>query len=291
VTATRVVTRSIEVTAVATPPAGQTPQAQGSTTTTNTATTNTATSTGTAAGVQEVAGRSILASTLLHTGFNTSDSQVDGDISDLILNLQNGQVLYALLSYGGVLGAGGKTAALPLSALSWGDADQPTLNVEGQRLNDFQGVGDDWPTATDNTWDADIRNFLQGAGIDAGFDAGQTAGQVSRVSQLIGTPMGEGVANNYQIQDFIISLGDGRAAYAILAPIGSAAGIAWRVLPMSAFERTDQGLVLKSDFSQDLLDQAPEFNEGDFAGKNLLDQNFDQAWRDFWAKAGYPVTE
>jgi len=302
VTSTRVVTDSVEVTAVATPKAGQTPQAR-QTPQAQGATTGVAAN---GAGVVDIGNRSILASTLLDTDFHTSDGQVTGEVQDIVIDRQTGQVLYLMLEYGGVLDVGDVDLPAPLKAFTWGDDDQLVLNVEGDRISNFEGVGNDWPAAQDGTWDTDVRNFWKDAGFDVDFDAAQTGSEFARVSNITGNALGDAGFDNANVEDLIIDLGQGRASYVLLSSaVGAGTGTGtgavtntnatagiddgWLIVPFGAFVRTDNGLGVNPQFDAGLLEQAPRFNAPDFGDVRLFDENFDQEWRSFWEKAGFPV--
>lgn len=58
-----------------------------------------------------------------------------GDIKDLVLNPMRGNVVYVVVSYGGLLGMGDKLFAIPWSALRWStDQDYYVLNMDKEAL-------------------------------------------------------------------------------------------------------------------------------------------------------------
>jgi sporulation protein YlmC with PRC-barrel domain len=76
-----------------------------------------------------------------------------GNIEDFMLNTDNGEVEYAVLSFGGWLGVGDKLFAVPLEAMQL-DTESKCfiLNESKERLKDAPGFDkDNWPgtSATD----------------------------------------------------------------------------------------------------------------------------------------------
>jgi sporulation protein YlmC with PRC-barrel domain len=76
------------------------------------------------------------------TGDSVCNTQGEnlGKIKDIMLDLRNGQVGYAVLSFGAFLGMGEKLFAVPWNALTL-DAENKRfiLNVEKDRLKDAPG--------------------------------------------------------------------------------------------------------------------------------------------------------
>src|SRR5262245_17673382 len=90
----------------------------------------------------------------------TGDKVVDvqgenlGKISDIMLDVQRGQIAYAVLSSGGFLGMGDKLFAVPWNALTL-DADRKcfVLAIDRDRLKAAPGFDKDaWPAMADPQW-------------------------------------------------------------------------------------------------------------------------------------------
>jgi len=77
-----------------------------------------------------------------------------GKIEDFVMDLESGQIAYAVLSFGGFLHIGDKLFAIPLRALSFEpDEDVFIVNVEKSALKNAPGFDkDDWPDLTDRGW-------------------------------------------------------------------------------------------------------------------------------------------
>jgi len=87
-----------------------------------------------------------------------------GEIEDMLIGLDSGQIKYAVLTYGGVLDIGNKLFAIPLSAFSF-DPQQNAfvLNVAEEMLENAPGFNEDnWPDTASPEWDVAERDFWQG---------------------------------------------------------------------------------------------------------------------------------
>ena len=70
-----------------------------------------------------------------------------GNIKDLMIDLDDAQIAYAVLSFGGFLGLGDKLFAIPLEALMFGTEDHTViLDVDKDVLKNAPGFDKDhWP--------------------------------------------------------------------------------------------------------------------------------------------------
>ena len=122
-----------------------------------------------------------------------------GDIKEIMLDMNTGQVAYAVLAFGGFLGMGEKLFAVPWQALHLDTANHRfVLNVEKERLKTAPGFNkDSWPDMSDITWANQVHTFYgtdpnrggaptmaPGLGIRTGMTEGGGAG--------IGSGMGMG---------------------------------------------------------------------------------------------------
>jgi len=84
-----------------------------------------------------------------------------GDIEDIMIDVPSGQVAYAVLSFGGVLGIGDKLFAIPWSAMTL-DADREcfVLDIDKEQLKNAPGFDKDhWPSMADHTWGEQVHSF------------------------------------------------------------------------------------------------------------------------------------
>ena len=70
-----------------------------------------------------------------------------GNIKDLMIDLDDAQIAYAVLSFGGLLGLGDKLFAIPLDALTFGTEDHTViLDMDKEVLKNAPGFDKDhWP--------------------------------------------------------------------------------------------------------------------------------------------------
>jgi len=84
-----------------------------------------------------------------------------GTIKDIMIDVRNGKVAYAVLSSGGFLGIGDKLFAIPWGALTL-DADRKCflLDVDKEKLKAAPGFDKDhWPSMADPTWANEIHSY------------------------------------------------------------------------------------------------------------------------------------
>lgn len=84
-----------------------------------------------------------------------------GDIKDIMLNTQTGQIEYYVLSFGGFLGMGDKYFAVPCEAVSFDtDEECAVLDVTKERLKTAPGFDkDNWPNMADSSFRNQIHDF------------------------------------------------------------------------------------------------------------------------------------
>ncbi|MEW5745805.1 MAG: PRC-barrel domain-containing protein [Nitrospirota bacterium] len=84
-----------------------------------------------------------------------------GDIEDIVIDLSQGRIAYAVLSFGGFLGAGDRFFAIPPEALEWSaDDDRLILDVDKRSLERAPGFDkDNGPDMADRAWGSSIYRF------------------------------------------------------------------------------------------------------------------------------------
>ncbi|REL37984.1 PRC-barrel domain containing protein [Rhodohalobacter sp. SW132] len=83
--------------------------------------------------------------------YNLKDENI-GDIKDLMIDPNNAEVVYAVLSFGGFMGIGNKLFAIPIEALQFSDKDESIrLDVDKEKLENAPSFDkDNWPMTADN---------------------------------------------------------------------------------------------------------------------------------------------
>src|SRR5664280_2637239 len=84
-----------------------------------------------------------------------------GKIEHLMIDLANGRIAYAVLSFGVFLGMGDKLFAIPWSSLAIDTVEhQFILNVDKELLKAAHGFDKDhWPNMADHSWGAKVYTY------------------------------------------------------------------------------------------------------------------------------------
>jgi sporulation protein YlmC with PRC-barrel domain len=84
-----------------------------------------------------------------------------GNIKELMLNIENGKVCYAVLSFGGFLSLGEKLFAVPWSALKVDTVNKRfVMDTNEERLKNAPGFDtDNWPNMADATWEKNVHAY------------------------------------------------------------------------------------------------------------------------------------
>lgn len=90
-----------------------------------------------------------------------SDGEDLGDVKDIMLDMSNGKVGYAVLSFGAFLGMGEKLFAVPWNALTLDTENKRfILNVDKNRLKLAPGFDKGhWPDMADQSWAREIHTY------------------------------------------------------------------------------------------------------------------------------------
>ncbi|MDX1429651.1 MAG: PRC-barrel domain-containing protein [Rhodothermales bacterium] len=94
------------------------------------------------------------ASTLIGTNVKNVEGEDLGKIEEIMIDVDYGYVAYAVLSFGGVLGIGGKLFAIPWKALRQDSEEKEfVLNADKDVLKNAPGFDkDNWPQISDRSW-------------------------------------------------------------------------------------------------------------------------------------------
>ncbi|NHA14640.1 PRC-barrel domain containing protein [Thioalkalivibrio sp. XN279] len=94
--------------------------------------------------------------------FNLKDEKL-GTIEDIMLDMENGKIRYAVLSSGGFLGMGDRLFAIPWSAMKIDALHKRfTLDVDIERLKAAPGFNKEaWPSWSDPSWSASVDAYYR----------------------------------------------------------------------------------------------------------------------------------
>jgi sporulation protein YlmC with PRC-barrel domain len=103
----------------------------------------------------------LTASTLTGDKVTNFKGESLGDLKDIMIDTESGNIAYGVLSFGGVLGLGEKLFAVPWEALHIdGDKHELHLNVDKERLKDAPGFDkDNWPNFADTSFVNSVRQY------------------------------------------------------------------------------------------------------------------------------------
>lgn len=92
--------------------------------------------------------------------YNHNDEEL-GDIKEIMLDMRTGQIAYAVLSFGGILGMGDKLFAVPWERLTLDTINKRfLLNVDKSQLKDAPGFDkNNWPDMGSDAWNQQMEAF------------------------------------------------------------------------------------------------------------------------------------
>ncbi|HSM56888.1 MAG TPA: PRC-barrel domain-containing protein [Candidatus Sulfomarinibacteraceae bacterium] len=112
-------------------------------------------------------GQALQASEFDYDLINQNDDDL-GEVEELVVNVAEGRVVYAIVNVGGFLGIGETTVALPWSELQFSEADEAFIvNADEDTLTDAPTVDfDEWDNgiAPDVDWGAEVEEFWNSIG-------------------------------------------------------------------------------------------------------------------------------
>lgn len=105
--------------------------------------------------------RVLSAGTLMGDRVRNRQAEDLGTIKELMIDLENGRIAYAVLSFGGLFGLGDKLFAVPWSALTLDEATHEfLLDADRATLEAAPGFDkDNWPDFADNTWGQQVHSY------------------------------------------------------------------------------------------------------------------------------------
>jgi sporulation protein YlmC with PRC-barrel domain len=238
-----------------------------------------------------------LAYSLLDYGFENRDGEVSGEVEDLLIDLNDGRILFATLEYGGFLDLGDREIAVPLSAFSWGAENELILNFDEAALENFPDVGDDWPDFADPAWDDEVSGFWNNIGINPGVDITEASNTVVWAEDLLGYPLvdlGSGVGTIYNM---IVDPATSRVRY-VLVDFGTGAQaddpyiIPFSALNVESFDPAtvgETGLAFDTEISAESLLTTPRFDRTLFLDTALVPAELLAEVDTYWSDQGYEV--
>lgn len=240
-------------------------------------------------GVRSLATTKMLASNIIGSDVQGADQADLGDIEDLVVDARNGDIRYAIVSFGGFLGLGEDYFVVPLEQLTL----DPYLSSFSTALTEQSLEGaphftaDSWPNFNDPNWDADFRAFWQREGITAttaltttesmtGSDATNRAAMNLRATALWDYAVVDANGNDIaDVDDLVVDFFNSRATFMVVG-IGGFLDIGEKevALPFDYPQVDVANRQVLLDVDQATVEAAPEFDPAlwnDIANEQWLD--------------------
>lgn len=101
------------------------------------------------------------ASTIKGDGVVNGKDEKLGTIEEVMIDVENGRIAYAVLSFGGFLGMGDKLFAIPWNAFRIDSQEKRfILDVPKEKLEKAPGFDQDhWPDMADRAWSTGINTY------------------------------------------------------------------------------------------------------------------------------------
>ncbi len=158
--------------------------------------------------------RLMRASQLLGKNVENTQGENLGEIKDLVIDVNNERVFYAILEFGGFLGLGEKLFAYPVRSFNQtsADTDKLVLNVDKEKLKAAPGFArDSWPDWL--TYGKQVDKYY-GETVKLKPMANQ---RLVRASELIGKDVNDRMGKDMgEIDDMVVNMNSGRIHYAVL---------------------------------------------------------------------------
>lgn len=239
-------------------------------------------------GVTGIDNQYVRASSLLDYNFENKDGEVSGDLEDLLIDLSTGRVLFASIEYGGILDLGDKDIVVPLRAFTVGPDGELILNIDETALESYPDVGNDWPNLDDPTWDDAVATFWNDTGINSGLNFEEPSTSVAWASELMGSNVADLGAGAGSVLDILVNLGTGNASY-LIVDYGEGLDTDPYIIPISAFDLANwrDGFVYRADFTPDILENAPRFDQDAYPEGSTIDTGFSDSFESWWNDMGF----
>jgi len=202
-------------------------------------------------GRQRNASRMMRASEIMNMTVIGSNGNDLGDIEDLAIDPENGNLLYAVLIHGGLFGMGGDLHAIPCSELRFRRDESLRLGVSDRRLDEMGGFSDDdWPNHANvqlaSTWESEPPTEA-------------TSDEILEASDLLGMPIRN--TRNQElatVRDLVIDHEEGSVAYLLAEMEGRT-----HAVPMSAVDLDADSEKIVLDMDAQEFRSLPAFAQGE----------------------------
>jgi sporulation protein YlmC with PRC-barrel domain len=222
----------------------------------------------------------------------SSDDQKLGKVDNLVLDLESGRVLYAVVGSGGILGAGEKKVAVAPGVFTETQGDNLRLNVDKQKFisaPEFTKAVDKPAELGKAAFVKDVYSYF-GQGLWWQGSASPSEGtfnNVHKADDLIGMKV-QSVADQPmgKVDKLAVDLPAGRVVFVVLAPDRSLElGNNLYALPPNALTLGTDRKHLTADISKEKLGNAPHFPKDSWP--NLSNAAFASQVYQYYGKQAY----
>ena len=221
----------------------------------------------------------------------STDNQKLGKIDNLIVDLESGRVLYAIIGSGGVAGVGEKKYAVAPALFSH-EGDNLQVSVDKAKITSAPEFTRNIDKENELSKADYVHRVYQHYGQNPWWQGSKPAGEgsfnnVFKASELMGKNV-ENVSNQAigEVENLAVDLAAGRVVFVILEP-SPTLGLAnnFYALPPDAFTRAAEGKKLATDLTKEKLASAPHFEKNNWA--KLEDRSFASQVYQYYGKPAY----
>ena len=232
----------------------------------------------------------ISAQSLVGLNFINQNGDVAGEIDDVMLDLDSGEIIYVIAQYGGILDIGATSLTMPLDAFRW-SGDRLMLNFDESLLQDFPDVAAEALNITPGSWDDRVVQFWHDAGLDPRFNDAAVSDTVVHADEVFGYDVADIGLGVGKVEDVLIDLGRGKIAYMLVAYTPALFNDELVAVPFTAFDQVlpvADGLTLDPTLDPAVLEQAPRFRRDELTGPGSA-TTF-SAVTDYWSAQGFDLS-
>jgi sporulation protein YlmC with PRC-barrel domain len=209
----------------------------------------------------KMAMRDMRATKLIGSEVRNAQGENLGEVKDLILDIANDRVYYAVLSFGGFLGMGDKLFAIPVTAFRpVGSDDKITLNIDNARLKGAPGFDSkSYPNFDTPQYRTEVDGYFGPKASVKPMDNQM----LRRASEWLGKNVRDRNGKEVgEVKDLVVTMGSAKIHYAVVE-----FDKAWSMddkllaVPMKALRYTTTSKDLVWDIDKSRLDAKPVFDK------------------------------
>lgn len=228
----------------------------------------------------------------------TSDRQKAGKISNAVVDIETGRILYAVVSVGGVAGVGGTDVAVAPGAFSAETPDSVLVNADKQKLQNAPQFTSDVSKPDQLGQASFVDKVYQHFGQASWWQGGSKAANegsfnnAHKVSDLGGMKVLD--VNNQaiaKVKNTMLDLHGGRVAYVVISPDSSLklGGNNYYALPPNALTLSSDKQNLVTGITREKFASAPHFDENGWG--TLANPSYASQIYNYYGKQAYFGTD